>query len=87
MAPATINKLLQTLRTILERAALDGWIIENPADHARPVRAPRRARAILSPEETMKLLASPRPLGDFRNRPLYHLPEALMRCDIPSPRR
>jgi hypothetical protein len=34
IAPATINKLLQTLRTILERAVIDGWLEENPADQA-----------------------------------------------------
>jgi site-specific recombinase XerD len=48
VAPATINKLLQTLRTILERAVLDDWITENPGNHVRPVRAPRRERSALT---------------------------------------
>jgi hypothetical protein len=55
IAPATINKLLQTLRTILERAVLDGWLEENPADHVKSVRVPSPNRAILSQSEAARL--------------------------------
>ena len=66
-APATINKLLQTLRTILERAVLDGWLEENPADHVKSVRVPSHSRSILSRSEAVKLLAIPDPWSDFRH--------------------
>jgi integrase len=67
IAPATINKLLQTLRTILERAVLDGWLEENPADHVKSVRVPTPSRSILSPSEAVRLLATPEPWSDFRH--------------------
>ena len=67
LAPATINKLLQTLRTILERAVLDGWIEENPADHVKSIRVPSLNRSILSPTEALRLLATPKPWSDFRH--------------------
>jgi integrase len=67
LAPATINKLLQTLRTILDRAVLDGWLPENPARNARPVRATRPGRSILSVREAARLLAGPDYWGDFRH--------------------
>ncbi len=63
VAPATINKILQTLRTIFERAVLDGWISENPADRVRSVRAPKRERSVLSTDEAARLLVSPEPWG------------------------
>lgn len=67
VAPATINKLLQTLRTILERAVLDGWLEENPADHVKSIRVPSPSRSILSPSEVGRLLATPKPWNDFRH--------------------
>ena len=67
LAPATINKLLQTLRTILERAVLDGFLAENPADDVRPIRATRPERSVLTPEEAARLLAGPEPWGGFRH--------------------
>jgi hypothetical protein len=67
LAPATINKLLQTLRTILDQAVLDGWLIHNPARHARPVRVRRPERSILTLAEAVRLLAGSEPWGDYRH--------------------
>jgi len=67
IAPATINKLVQTLRTILERAVLDGWIEENPADHVKSIRVRAPNRCILSPAEAFRLLANPDAWSDFRH--------------------
>jgi integrase len=66
LAPATINKIVQALRTILERAVVDGWITENPADHVKSVRVRHPERTILSPSEALRLLAGPDPWADFR---------------------
>ncbi len=66
LAPATINKILQTLRTILERAVEDGRIRENPADRVKSIRARRPSRTILTPSEAFALLAGPHPWDDFR---------------------
>jgi len=67
LAPATINKLLQTLRTILGQAVSEGYLSENPAAFVKPVRAERTPRGILTPEEVARLLASPRPWADYRH--------------------
>jgi integrase len=67
LAPATINKLPQTLRTILDQAVLDGWLRDNPARHARPVRVRRPDRTILSIAEAARLLTGPEPWDDFRH--------------------
>jgi integrase len=60
------DKLLQTLRTILDRAVLDGLIEETPADHVKSVRVPSFNRSILSPAEAVRLLATPKTWSDFR---------------------
>jgi len=75
LAPATVNKLLQTLRTILTRAVVDGWISENPAAYVKPVHCPRPERSILTTEEAIRLLASPAIWGDFRHY-------AMLSCDM-----
>jgi integrase len=66
LAPATINKLIQTLRAILEQAIEDDWIRENPAERIRTIRVRRPSRSILTPSEVLTLLASPDPWDDFR---------------------
>jgi hypothetical protein len=48
LAPATINKILQCLRTIFDRAVIEGFIAENPAAPVRPVRAVRPERKVLT---------------------------------------
>ena len=67
LAPATINKLIQALRTILERAVEDDWISENPAERVRTIRAQRPSRSILTPSEVLTLLAGPEPWDDYRH--------------------
>ncbi len=67
LAPATINKILQTLRTILAQAVADGWLTENPAAFVRPVKAAGVERGILTVEEVTRLLASPAPWTDYRH--------------------
>ena len=67
LAPATINKLIQALRIILERAVVDGWMAENPADHVRPVRAPHTQRTVLTAQEALRLLAGPEPWAGYRH--------------------
>ena len=49
LAPATINKIVQALRTILERAVDGRWITENPADHVKSVRVRHPERRSLHP--------------------------------------
>ena len=66
LAPATVNKVLQALRTILEQAVADGWLKENPAAVVKPVRAESTERGILTPTEVVRLLANPAAWGDFR---------------------
>lgn len=66
LAPATINKILQCLRTILDRAVVDGCLSDNPASLVKPVRVPRSEREILTPAEASRLLASPQAWSDFR---------------------
>jgi len=67
ISPATVNKLLQTLRTILGRAVADGWITENPAAFVKPVRAQGVERGILTPEEVCRLLGDSSIWDDFRH--------------------
>jgi integrase len=57
LAPATINRLLQHLKTILGQAASEGLISENPAAHVRPVKLEMSEKGVLSSEEISKLLA------------------------------
>ena len=56
LAPATINRLLQHLRTILAQAASEGRIDENPASRVRPVKLESYERGVLSPLEIGRLL-------------------------------
>jgi len=67
LAPATINKLLQTLPTILDQAVLEGWLAENPARHARSVRVTRPERLILTFGEAARFLGGSEPWDDFRH--------------------
>lgn len=67
LAPATVNKLLQTLRTILGQAVAEGYLAENPAAFVKPVKAERGGRGILTPVEVARLLAGPEIWTDFRH--------------------
>jgi len=67
LAPATVNKLLQTLRTIMGQAVAEGYLSENPAAFVKPVKAERSGRGILTPAEVSRLFASPTAWADFRH--------------------
>ena len=59
LAPASINHILQAMRTILGQATSEGLISENPASFVKPVKLVQAQRGILTLEEVSKLLASP----------------------------
>jgi hypothetical protein len=63
----TVNKLLQTLRTILAQAVAEGRIAENPATFVKPVRAQGIERGILTPEEFARLLSTHSLWDDYRH--------------------
>lgn len=67
LAPATVNKLLQTLRTILAQAVAEGRIAENPAAFVKPVKAQGIERGILTPEEVASLLRDTSIWDDHRH--------------------
>jgi integrase len=56
LAPTTINRLLQNLRTILNQATSEGRIPENPAAHARPAKLEGYERGVFSPAKVVELL-------------------------------
>ena len=58
LAPATINKLLQTLKTILDQAVADGVISDNPARHVRPVKLVYTERGVLTLPELERLFTA-----------------------------
>jgi integrase len=55
--PATANKDLRTLKSILGCAVRRGYLTDNPARAVKPVREPEREVRVLSVEEIEKLLA------------------------------
>ena len=55
LAPATINKLLQTLKTILDQVVADGVISDNPAMHVQPVKLVSTERGVLTLPELKRL--------------------------------
>ena len=59
LAPASINHILQALRTILAHAQSKGLIKENPAETVRPVKLIQKRRGILTLSEVKELLTSP----------------------------
>jgi integrase len=66
LASATINKLLQTIRTILDSALSEGLIADNPAKYVKPLRTQARERGTLTSEEVARLL-SPSVWNDSRH--------------------
>jgi len=58
LSPASINHILQAMRTILGQATSEGLINENPASFVKPVKLVQTQRGILTLEEVRKLLAS-----------------------------
>jgi integrase len=56
---ATINKLLQTLRTLLGQAAKDKILLHNPAREVEPLKEHPEERGTLTTEELQKLFELP----------------------------
>ena len=67
LAPATINKILQCMRSMLDGAVAEGHISENPAARVKPLRATHRKRGVLSNDEVKRLFSSPDHFADFRH--------------------
>jgi len=59
LASASINHILQALRTILAQAVSEGFINENPAEFVKPVKLVQVQRGILTFAEAKELLSSP----------------------------
>lgn len=59
LSSASINHLLQSLRTILQQAVSDGLIKENPAAYVRRVKLVQEERGILEMDEARRLLTEP----------------------------
>ena len=66
LAPETVNKILQTLRTLLDGAVGHGMIRHNPAKAVEPLSIHREERGVLTDEEVRRLLVWPGPFTDHR---------------------
>lgn len=67
LAPATINKVLATLRALLDQAVARGYLTENPASFVKPVRTEYKRRGVLTDAEVSRLLAGPDLFCDYRH--------------------
>jgi hypothetical protein len=57
LAPATINRILQIFRIILDQACSEGYLSENPAKFVKPVHnAKKNSKGVLTPDEVKTLL-------------------------------
>lgn len=66
-APATINKLLATLRSLLDRAVTHGMIPDNPAKAVKRVGKATKERGVLTDSEVQALLTTPEHWPDYRH--------------------
>lgn len=67
LKPATINRILQIMRTIMEQACTEGLIQDNPAKFVKPVsNASAKKKGILTPDE-VKALLNPEIWDDYRH--------------------
>lgn len=66
LAGTTVNKLLYTLRVMLDEAVAERRISENPATRIKPVATGHRKPGRLEADEIVRLFATPEPWGDFR---------------------
>ncbi|WP_083914572.1 tyrosine-type recombinase/integrase [Alkalispirochaeta alkalica] len=66
LAPATINKLLSTLRALLDYAARHRYIETNPAALVKPLKPNHRLRGVLTDEEVTQLFSNPDHFTDYR---------------------
>ncbi|MFA7567503.1 MAG: tyrosine-type recombinase/integrase [Alkalispirochaeta sp.] len=67
VAPATVNKILQCFRSLLDGAVSAGHIADNPARAVKPVRVVHRERGVLTDDEVRELLQWPGPWTDYRH--------------------
>jgi integrase len=67
LAPATVNKILQCFRSLLDGAVSAGYIPDNPARGVKPVRVVHKKRGVLSDDEVRELLQWPGPWNDYRH--------------------
>lgn len=58
LAPATINKILATFRSLLNGAVLRDYLSENPAASVKPLRSISRERGVLTDAEIDRLFSS-----------------------------
>ena len=66
LAPATINKILQCLRSLLDGAVSIGAIAFNPATNVKPVYVTTVERGVLTDDEVRAVLVWPGPWRDYR---------------------
>ena len=66
LSSATVNKILQTLRTLLDGAVSRGLIRLNPAKAVEPLKESHEKRGILTDDEVRALLLWPGPFADYR---------------------
>ena len=66
LASATVNKILQNLRTILDGAVGKGMIRFNPAKAVEPLSERHKERGVLTDDEIRRLLVWPGPFTDHR---------------------
>ncbi len=66
LSAATVNKLLQTMRTLLDGAVGRGWLRYNPAKAVEPLSVRHEERGVLTDEEIRALLRWPGPFRDYR---------------------
>jgi integrase len=66
LAPATINKLLSTLRALLDHAARHRHIHINPAAMVKPLKPNHQQRGVLTDEEVKLLFSDRAHFTDFR---------------------
>jgi len=66
LSPATINRILQIFRIILDQACSEGYLSENPAKFVKPVHnAKKHSKGVLKADE-IKLLLNPAIWDDYR---------------------
>jgi integrase len=66
LSSATINKILQTMRLLLDGAVRQGMIRLNPAKAVEPLSVRHEERGVLTDEEIRGLLRWPGPFRDYR---------------------
>ena len=67
LAPATINKLLATLRSLLDYAVRYGHIPHNPAAAVKPLKPNHKQRGVLTDAEVQQLFSRPENFLDMRH--------------------